>query len=404
MRETDMHDEVEERGVDTSESLPSALRVAIVALSGNPFTDGTDPAARQQHRHIASLALSLARKGHSVTVHTIGAGELGLRDQPEVRIETAGADAPADATCTGLLEIAKVHGMELSQAWTAERPDVVHAHAWPSGVAAQVAARDLGVPVVQTFYGIGLATRELAARSAPPERRRRLRLAAAVARGSDRVIALSSTDVEALVRLGVGRDHTRLVPTGIDPDQVPSAVPAPTPSETLRLGAVCHTDHAEGLAELAWAVDRVQGVTLTIGWIGDVPTGASASVPPGVRHVQLPAGVGEGAARFFGSMDVVAALGDRDELVGLVLEAMAVGRPILAAPVGAVGDAVVDRVTGLVARPDDRAQVLRAVRKLARDRCDVEAMGQAAHDRVATRYPWHRIADESLAVLAQAAS
>lgn len=43
--------------------------------------------------------------------------------------------------------------------WRRERPDVVHAVSWTSGLPALMATRDLGIPVVQAFSSLGVAER-----------------------------------------------------------------------------------------------------------------------------------------------------------------------------------------------------------------------------------------------------
>jgi len=43
--------------------------------------------------------------------------------------------------------------------WRRERPDVVHAVSWTSGLAALMATRDLGIPVVQAFSSPGVTER-----------------------------------------------------------------------------------------------------------------------------------------------------------------------------------------------------------------------------------------------------
>jgi hypothetical protein len=43
--------------------------------------------------------------------------------------------------------------------WRRERPDVVHAVSWTSGLPALMATRDLGIPVVQAFSSPGVTER-----------------------------------------------------------------------------------------------------------------------------------------------------------------------------------------------------------------------------------------------------
>ena len=48
---------------------------------------------------------------------------------------------------------------DLRRSWAADRPDVVHAHFWMSGLAALDAAASLDIPVVQTFHALGVVKR-----------------------------------------------------------------------------------------------------------------------------------------------------------------------------------------------------------------------------------------------------
>jgi D-inositol-3-phosphate glycosyltransferase len=52
--------------------------------------------------------------------------------------------------------------------WRRERPDVVHAVSWTSGLAGLVATRDPGTPVVQAFSSPGVAERRDHASADPP--------------------------------------------------------------------------------------------------------------------------------------------------------------------------------------------------------------------------------------------
>jgi Glycosyl transferase 4-like domain len=64
--------------------------------------------------------------------------------------------------------------------WRRERPDVVHAVSWTSGLPALMAARDLGIPVARAFSSLGVAERRdhaSADPATPPRARLRLELA-----------------------------------------------------------------------------------------------------------------------------------------------------------------------------------------------------------------------------------
>src|ERR1700735_1379807 len=87
----------------------------------------------------------------------------GARLAPGVSVEYAGPpDSEADAGRSDdahLLAQVAAFSQPLHERWSKDRPDVGHALRWTSGLAALSAARDLSVPVVQTFDSLGVAER-----------------------------------------------------------------------------------------------------------------------------------------------------------------------------------------------------------------------------------------------------
>ena len=65
-----------------------------------------------------------------------------------------------------LLERVPAFSGPLREHWHRERPDIVHAMRWTSGLAALAAARDLGIPVVQEFSSLGVIEGRHRARAA----------------------------------------------------------------------------------------------------------------------------------------------------------------------------------------------------------------------------------------------
>ena len=77
----------------------------------------------------------------------------------------------------------------------------------------------------------------------------------------------------------------------------------------------------------------------------------------------------------------------RAEPLGLVLvEAMAMERPVVAYGDGGVPEVVVDGETGLLVPPGDVAALAQAVVRLVRDRPQREALGRAGRERVLARF------------------
>lgn len=77
-----------------------------------------------------------------------------------------------------------------------------------------------------------------------------------------------------------------------------------------------------------------------------------------------------------------------EEPFGLVMiEAMLVGTPVIAFPLGSVPEVVEDGVTGFLVRDvDEMSQRIRAIDQLDRERCRVRAQQRFSHLRMARRY------------------
>lgn len=67
--------------------------------------------------------------------------------------EPAGDTSSQDGRLTRRLKV------DLVAAWTADQPDVVHAHGWMSGLAAFHAAQEVAVPIVQSLDALGTVER-----------------------------------------------------------------------------------------------------------------------------------------------------------------------------------------------------------------------------------------------------
>ena len=105
----------------------------------------------------------------------------------------------------------------LDEQWSADRPDVAHAHFWMSGIATQLAARHLDLPAVQTFHALGVVKRRhQGVQDTSPQDR--LKLEAMVAATATWVAATCTDEVFELMRLGRARSRISVVPCGVDLD------------------------------------------------------------------------------------------------------------------------------------------------------------------------------------------
>jgi hypothetical protein len=175
------------------------MKIALVAQQAMTLaSDGTGQAGGTR---LLELSRSLASKGHRVTVYAQRHGATERAElEPGVTVEYIG---PADGQHgeSDLLAQVPAFSHPLHECLRRNRPDVVHAMRWTSGLAALAAARDLQIPVVQSFDSLNVTERRhhVIARDAGTER---IRLEPAIGRSASAVLAGSSDEESDLTRLG----------------------------------------------------------------------------------------------------------------------------------------------------------------------------------------------------------
>ena len=400
------------------------MKIALVAQNATPLHPRTGSGPDRDDIGLSELTRQLAGQGHQVTVYT----QKNLADVPDqaelhagVRVEQIDAGPVAEtATEPGdadLLERVPAFSGPLRSLWESDRPDVVHALAWTSGLAALAAARDLGIPVVQEFSSLSVAERRAAAGfgdqpgavKADGASAARIRLEPAIGRSANAVVATNSAEVSDLASLGVHRSSIRIVPWGVDTDLFTPEGPVAKRNGRPRLLTATDLTQRKPLETLLRALTKVPDAELLV-----VGGPAEAELSKDDNYVKL--------AKFAATLGIT----DRVIFTGKVeyadmppllrsanlvistcqyepsgttsLQAMACGTPVIAPPVGGHVDAVVDGTTGIIIPPDRPALMAQRIRQLLAHPMLIEAYGVAAVDRVRSRYSWARIAGETLAV------
>ena len=410
------------------------MKIALVTLQGNPFGQTPEAGPDRQDQRLASLVSALAEQDHDVTVYarrdSDGQPEKS-EPAPGVTVEHVPAGPAKELPSDSLAPHAAEFGQYLARHWQDNAPDVAHAYFWTSGLAALAGARDLGVPVVQTFLSLQ-ATDPASARpgQAPPAQAKparpktrsgngggaaRLRLEPVIARSVRAVLASSSSEVSALSRLGVRRDSVRLIPRGVDTGTFSPEGPVAARGSRPRLLCV---------APLA----PNQGVDVAVRALADIPE-AELVIAGGPEHGKLR---GDKAYRallrlasdlnvrdrviFHGSVgddDLPALLRSADLLVDaptgepfatVALEAMACGTPVVASAIGSHLDTIIDGTTGLLVPPARPGLIAQRIRTLLASPMLLEGFGIAAVDRARARYSWDRIGQETLAIYERSAA
>lgn len=376
------------------------MRIAMVSEPASPLAvnGGTDEDA-----HVAGLSAALARRGHSVTVYT-RRDDPALPDQVDtsqgyrvVRVSAGPAEPlPVDELLTHMGQFAQF----LNEHWVADRPDVVHAHFWVSGIAAQLAARHRDLPTVQTFHSLGVSC---AKDASPPARQR---LEALLARTATWVLATCTEEGFELVRMGRSRDRISVVPCGVDVDLFTPVGPTAPPSQRHRIVSVGRLLPHKGFDTIIRALPSIPGSELVL--IGgpqrselelDAEARRLRRIAEGVRvsdRVIMSGSIARAdMPTQLRSADVVACT-PCDGPFGIVaLEAMACGVPVVASAVGGIRDTVVHDVTGYLVPPKRPAALAAAINTLNHDEFLRHSFGAAGRDRARSRYSWDRIAADT---------
>ncbi|MFF9020424.1 glycosyltransferase [Streptomyces eurythermus] len=384
----------------------SAGRVAMVSEHASPLAALGGPDAGGQNVYVAQVARQLARKGYRVTVYT-RRDSVGLPDRVTlidgVQVVHVPAGPPAPVPKDELLPHMHEFGNFLARQWAQQPPHVVHAHFWMSGLAALAGARDLNIPVVQTYHALGTVKKRYqgAADTSPPQR---LAVEEAIGHECARIIATCSDEVAELKAMGLPEDRISVVPCGVDPEQFTPVAHTRPPGARKRLLAVGRLVPRKGFDRAIRALAGVPDAELLIA--GGPEADLLRTEPEAARlygiareygvldRVTLLGGVGRARMpRLMSSADLVLSL-PRYEPFGIVpLEAMACATPVVATAVGGQLDTVVDGTTGLLVPADEDHDLGAALRALLADPDRLARYGAAGRARVLAHYTWDRVAD-----------
>jgi colanic acid/amylovoran biosynthesis glycosyltransferase len=257
------------------------------------------------------------------------------------------------------------------------RPDVLHVH-WivPQGVAALLAARD--VPWLVTTLG-----GDVYALSDPVSGR----LKRAVLRRAGAVTAMNSDMTARLIAQGAPAAATFVQPMGADVDVVRAAAAGEeqVPGRIVFVGRLVEK---KGVAVLIDALRRLSTPGWSLEVIGDGPlraelTKRAEGLPVTFRgalsRTELSRSYGRGEVAVVPS--VPAASGDQDGLPVSLMEAMAVGCPIVASRIAGIDVAVVDGESGVLVPPGDVAALAGALDALLSDPDRRAKLGAGARAR-----------------------
>ena len=258
------------------------------------------------------------------------------------------------------------------------RPDVVHAH-WivPQGIVAVAAAH--GVPMILSTLGGDI----YALRGPAWDRVHRIVLRRAAA-----VTTMNREMRERLLELGSPPERTHVLLPGADAKAIRALAEGvePVPGRIFVAGRLVEK---KGIQVLLEAVRHVRADSWSLDVVGDGPWRGRLEAAAQGLPVRFLGQLGRPAlVRAMGEAEVVAvpsvpaASGDQDGVPIVLLEAMAVGRAIVASRLAGIDETLEDGVSGLLVAPGDAAGLAAALDTALADPNLRTGLAEAAMRRV----------------------
>jgi glycosyltransferase involved in cell wall biosynthesis len=349
-------------------------------------------------RHVRDLANGLSERDHEVILcgpripdgvgHIYAGRRLDLERAVAPRADVAGTLAFARA----LREL---------------RPDIVHAHSSKAGVIARLARiASPSTPIVYTPHGYAFA----GFFSTQTERAAYRAIEYALSRIASRVLCVCEAEARLARSIGPG-GRVRMVHNGIDP---PLDGPVDSHVAELRgegpvMGALTLLRPGKGLETLIDAMPHVLALhpRTQLAIVGEGPDSdllrARARERSVVQAVHFlgPSAEPIGALR---GMDVFVHPSWAESFPYVILEAMSLGRPIVASGVGGIPEALTDGQSGLLVPPRDAAALAAALARMLDNPTQAAQMGAAARSAVSERFTRSEMTDRVVGVYGEVAS
>jgi glycosyltransferase involved in cell wall biosynthesis len=279
------------------------------------------------------------------------------------------------------------------------RPDAVVSRGVSGLIAGEAIARRASAPHVVNEHTPLTADGELL--PLRPHQRTLTRLAAP---GVERVIAVATRQREPLVRLGYRRERIEVIANGIEPLSAPAdaaRLAAPGEFAVLCLARMQPEKRVDlfvrAVASARRADPRIRGFVA-----GDGDQRPQLERLADGSGVELLGERSDTTALLAGA-DAFALTSAAEALPMSILEAMALGLPVVAPDLGGVADAVVPGETGVLTVPGQAAAVEEALLELAGDRERARRLGEAGRARQRERFTAAAMADAYLASLERVA-
>jgi glycosyltransferase involved in cell wall biosynthesis len=355
-------------------TLTGGRRIRVVEV----LATGTGGGAQE---HLLSLVTRLDRSRYDVSVVALSAG-VTVRKLQRADIPVLVIDDPDDTIAVGALA---AHLAEV-------RADVVHAHMYRAETVATRAVIALGEAGQRRPY---LVATIHSSRIRSAEDQRHLR---ELTPHMDRLIAVSKAIEHKLVDEQRCAAPVSLIYNGVDLDRYDNQEACCTLPEEYGMepgsqivGVVARLEPEKGHPTLLEAWPKV---------LREVPDAYLLIVGEGSRRDALEAqarelriahrvvftGRRDDVPAVTAALDVAVLPSYREAQGMVILEAMALSRPVVASRVGGIPEMIEDGVTGLLVPPHDAEALAAAIVRLLQNHPLADTLGRAGHDMVHDRF------------------
>jgi glycosyltransferase involved in cell wall biosynthesis len=226
-------------------------------------------------------------------------------------------------------------------------------------------------------------------------------------RAADYVQALSPYMANLAVRHGARGDRVRVIPNGVDPDDLGAAHLAPRLPSSFRGGGALHLLYvgslwrvkgADVLLEAAAQLQREAGCAVELSLIGDGPERAtlkalavSLRLAGTAFHGHVPrCALGD----HYRSADILCVPSRSEALSTAALEAMLCGVPVVGSRTGGIPFIVEDGVNGYLAAPEDAVGLAGCIKRAGISKEHLAQLGARGFATARERFTWRAVTEQ----------
>lgn len=287
------------------------------------------------------------------------------------------------------------------------KPDIVHTHKYKDSVLGTIVARCLRVPhVVRVVHGLpepfnGLKSMKMTCYTIVDR--------VVTTRLIDKVIAVSS-EIHKVLAKTYGANRVVCIHNGIDLENVRVTTQRSEArrewhidEETVVLGTVGRLVPVKGHTVLLRAVRvlRTMGLNVTLLLVGDGPLRGQLEAE--VQRLELAqsvifAGHQEQVYDFINMMDIFVLPSLHEGIPMVLLEALALKRPVIASRVGGIPEVVLNSRSGMLVSPANVTELASGLKEMIQDPCRARELGTMGRSQVEQEFNASMMANQTAAV------